>query len=64
MNVIDEEMLTDAWEALDSIWDEFEALRHSGVSASGYVHAEEVERFVHGWQVGFFDFSIGSLAIN
>ena len=63
MNIIDEGKLRDAWESLDLLWDDFENLRQSGMSTSSFIHTEEVERFIHGWQVSPHTISIDDESI-
>ena len=47
---IDEGSLRGAWDALAQSWDELDALRRVGTA--GILQQDDVERFVHGWQVG------------
>lgn len=53
---IDEDKLHDAWETLDQCWKDFDGLRHLGTD--GFVQAEDVERFVDGWQVRIFGLAL------
>jgi len=52
-NDIDEERLHDAWDALDQCWKDFDGLRQFGTSP--IVQAEDVERFIDGWQIFIFE---------
>ena len=49
-NDVDEESVSQVWVTLDKAWSDFENLRHLGTG--GIVHEEDVERYIHGWQVG------------
>lgn len=60
LNEIDEETLRDAWDSLDLLWDEFDGLRHLS-TPTPYVVPEEVERFIHGWQVRRHEYSIAQM---
>lgn len=48
-NEIDEKSLHDVWDALEKLWKDFDNLRMLGTS--GNVHDEDVDRYIHGWQV-------------
>ncbi|EMD38493.1 hypothetical protein CERSUDRAFT_113664 [Gelatoporia subvermispora B] len=50
---IDEERLHDAWDALDQCWKDFDGLRQFGTSPM--VQAEDMERFIDGWQIFIFE---------
>jgi len=49
---IDEAKLKDAWEAIETSWEEFESLRQLGLL--GILTEEEANRFVDGWKVHFY----------
>ncbi|KLO05903.1 hypothetical protein SCHPADRAFT_910706 [Schizopora paradoxa] len=53
MQEIDENSLRGAWDALAQSWDELDALRRVGTA--GILQQEDVERFVHGWQILIFE---------
>jgi len=46
---IDEGKLHRAWETLDQCWKDFDGLRQLGTD--GFLQAEDIERFIDGWQV-------------
>ena len=46
---VDEDGLQDAWDTLERCWRELDGLRHFGTY--GIVQADDVERFIDGWQV-------------
>ena len=48
-NEIEEQSLHEVWDALEKSWKDFDNLRMLGTS--GNVHEEDVDRYVHGWQV-------------
>ncbi|OCH95495.1 hypothetical protein OBBRIDRAFT_788050 [Obba rivulosa] len=50
---IDEDRLHDAWDVLDQCWKDFDGLRQFGTSP--VVQAEDVERFIDGWQIFVFE---------
>ena len=48
-NEIEEKSLHEVWDALEKSWKDFDNLRMLGTS--GNVHEEDVDRYIHGWQV-------------
>ncbi|KAI0313076.1 hypothetical protein OF83DRAFT_1066098, partial [Amylostereum chailletii] len=52
-NDVDEDSIHQVWAVLDKAWSEFEDLRHLGTG--GIVHEEDVERYIHGWQIFIFE---------
>lgn len=48
-NEIEEQSLHEVWDALEKSWKDFDNLRMLGTS--GNVHEEDVDRYIHGWQV-------------
>ncbi|KAH9039040.1 hypothetical protein EDB84DRAFT_1478375 [Lactarius hengduanensis] len=52
-NEIDEKSLHDVWDALEKLWKDFDNLRMLGTS--GNVHEEDVDRYIHGWQIFIFE---------
>jgi hypothetical protein len=44
-----------AWEALESCWEEFESLRHVSTSYTPYASEDEVIRFSDGWKIFLFE---------
>jgi hypothetical protein len=48
-NEIEEQSLHEVWDALEKSWKDFDGLRMLGTS--GNVHEEDVDRYIHGWQV-------------
>ncbi|KAI0374770.1 hypothetical protein BV20DRAFT_934666 [Pilatotrama ljubarskyi] len=50
---LDEEKLQDAWDTLDRCWRDLDNLRQWGTR--GIVQAEDVERFIDGWQIFLFE---------
>ncbi|KAJ8584584.1 hypothetical protein M405DRAFT_866094 [Rhizopogon salebrosus TDB-379] len=47
------------WDGLERCWEDFESLRReaggTGTVGGGFIHGEDVERFVSGWQVFIFE---------
>ena len=58
-NEIEEKGLHEVWDALEKSWKDFDNLRMLGTS--GNVHEEDVDRYVHGWQVCY---SLGSCGFS
>lgn len=52
-NEIEEQSLHEVWDALEKSWKEFDNLRMLGTS--GNVHEEDVDRYIHGWQIFIFE---------
>ncbi|KAI0306791.1 hypothetical protein B0F90DRAFT_1693299 [Multifurca ochricompacta] len=52
-NEIDEKSLHEVWDALEKSWKDFDNLRLLGTS--GNVHEEDVDRYIHGWQIFIFE---------
>ncbi|KAF8275264.1 hypothetical protein EI94DRAFT_1560073 [Lactarius quietus] len=52
-NEIDEKSLHDVWDALEKLWKDFDNLRMLGTS--GNIHEEDVDRYIHGWQIFIFE---------
>lgn len=50
--ILDENGLRDVWEGLERCWDEFEAVRRSGL---GNIGGMDVDRFVSSWQIFIFE---------
>lgn len=50
---IDENLLHEAWGILDQSWKAFEGLKELGTL--GIIRAEEVERYIYGWQIFIFE---------
>ena len=48
-NEIEEQSLHEVWDTLEKSWKDFDDLRMLGTS--GNVHEEDVDRYIHGWQV-------------
>lgn len=52
----DEEVLKDAWEALEASWSEFEAFKHEvGPEVLGAIEWSELERYCDGWSIFMFE---------
>jgi len=58
-NEIEEKSLHEVWDALEKSWKDFDNLRILGTS--GNVHEEDVDRYIHGWQVRQAVVSLGFL---
>jgi hypothetical protein len=58
-NEIEEKGLHEVWDALEKSWKDFDNLRMLGTS--GNVHEEDVDRYIHGWQVCY---SFGSCGFS
>lgn len=53
---LDENGLRDVWEGLERCWDDFEAVRRTGLSAGGIsIGTMDIDRFVSSWQVFIFE---------
>jgi hypothetical protein len=53
---LDENGLRDVWEGLERCWDDFEAVRRTGLGAGGIsIGAIDVDRFVSSWQIFIFE---------
>ncbi|KAI0282211.1 hypothetical protein BGY98DRAFT_1121989 [Russula aff. rugulosa BPL654] len=52
-NEIEERSLHEVWDALEKSWKDFDNLRMLGTS--GNVHEEDVDRYIHGWQIFIFE---------
>ncbi|KAH9998171.1 hypothetical protein BJV74DRAFT_825872 [Russula compacta] len=52
-NEIEEKSLHEVWDALEKSWKDFDNLRMLGTS--GNVHEEDVDRYIHGWQIFIFE---------
>ncbi|KZT28498.1 hypothetical protein NEOLEDRAFT_851723 [Neolentinus lepideus HHB14362 ss-1] len=52
---IDEGVIREAWDTLDSAWDELENLKSPTTGAMGVMSRDEVLRFVYGWQIFIFE---------
>jgi hypothetical protein len=61
-NEIDEKSLHEVWDALEKLWKDFDNLRMLGTS--GNVHEEDVDRYIHGWQVCRLCFTSGTSLLN
>ena len=46
---VDERAIEIAWNSLDRLWRDLDDLRHNGMG--GLLEMEDVERYIHGWQV-------------
>ncbi|PCH38255.1 hypothetical protein WOLCODRAFT_130794 [Wolfiporia cocos MD-104 SS10] len=52
-HAVHEDKLHAAWETLDQCWNDFDSVRQLGTD--GFVNAEDVERFIDGWQIFIFE---------
>ncbi|KAH9997486.1 hypothetical protein BJV77DRAFT_941252 [Russula vinacea] len=52
-NEIEEQSLHEVWDTLEKSWKDFDNLRMLGTS--GNVHEEDVDRYIHGWQIFIFE---------
>ncbi|KAI0637085.1 hypothetical protein C8Q77DRAFT_1050404 [Trametes polyzona] len=50
---LDEDKLQDVWDTLERCWQDLDNLRHVGTC--GIVQAEDIERFIDGWQIFLFE---------
>ncbi len=48
---VDGALLGEAWEALETCWEEFEAIKYAA-AANAYNHQDEIIRFADGWVRG------------
>ncbi|EIN07736.1 hypothetical protein PUNSTDRAFT_126687 [Punctularia strigosozonata HHB-11173 SS5] len=52
-SLIDEIAMKDAWDALEECWRGLENVKECGTA--GVVQEEDIERFIHGWQIFIFE---------
>ncbi|EPQ58392.1 hypothetical protein GLOTRDRAFT_120144 [Gloeophyllum trabeum ATCC 11539] len=52
---IDESSVREAWEMLDTAWEELETLKSPTAGSMGVLSRDEVLRFVYGWQIYIFE---------